>query len=382
MTYLKPFLITLGLLVASSSSLLAQAPPRYKAIDLGTLGGPLSEAYAINNRGVVAGEADTAKLANYERYIYHAFLWKNGKMHDLGVPPGYNLSVAYGINNANQVVGAAEAQGRPNLRFPDIHAFLWARGKLIKLEDFRNGTYARSINELGQIAGFSGYGGRDSFEFRPVAVTWIQGHLSILPGPGGFAYGINDHGHVVGKMGSTGYDDKACLWQDNTINASLFDDYHGRAFAINNRGQIAGYGEEGEHPYLWTSGKAVLLLSLPPNTGGFPLGINDAGQVVGTVGSSAINNIGQIVQQSEIEVHETDGQSLGKTKGTDYSGNPLAQAVLWQNGRIYALNQLIEADSPWFLETANGINDLGQIVGRGEINGTEHAFLLTPTSNP
>src|SRR5437899_436929 len=41
----------------------------YAITDLGTLGGPSSEANAINNRGQIVGKADTAKG------FTHAFLW-------------------------------------------------------------------------------------------------------------------------------------------------------------------------------------------------------------------------------------------------------------------------------------------------------------------
>ncbi|MGZ5801645.1 MAG: hypothetical protein ACXWJZ_13540 [Burkholderiaceae bacterium] len=32
----------------------------------------------------------------------------------------------------------------------------------------------------------------------------------------------------------------------------------------------------------------------------------------------------------------------------------------------------------WFLSNAFAINNIGQIVGSGNLNGYEHAFLLTP----
>jgi hypothetical protein len=38
--------------------------------------------------------------------------------------------------------------------------------------------------------------------------------------------------------------------------------------------------------------------------------------------------------------------------------------------------------SGWVLSKASGINDLGQIVGAGSINGQTHAFLMTPVPEP
>jgi hypothetical protein len=46
------------------------------------------------------------------------------------------------------------------------------------------------------------------------------------------------------------------------------------------------------------------------------------------------------------------------------------------------LNDLIDPALGWELLQALGINDLGQIVGHGRINGQTHAFLLTPVPVP
>ena len=50
--------------------------------DLGTLGGLRSAAYAINDAGQVVGHANTADGAD------HAFLWQDGRMTDLGTLGG------------------------------------------------------------------------------------------------------------------------------------------------------------------------------------------------------------------------------------------------------------------------------------------------------
>ena len=54
------------------------------------------------------------------------------------------------------------------------------------------------------------------------------------------------------------------------------------------------------------------------------------------------------------------------------------RAVLFHDGKPYDLNTLISADSGWALQFAGSINDRGEIVGWGTINGNTHAFLAKP----
>jgi len=42
------------------------------------------------------------------------------------------------------------------------------------------------------------------------------------------------------------------------------------------------------------------------------------------------------------------------------------------------LRPTIPKNSPWYLLDAESINDAGQIVGYGTINGNVHAFIATP----
>ena len=53
-------------------------------------------------------------------------------------------------------------------------------------------------------------------------------------------------------------------------------------------------------------------------------------------------------------------------------------AFLYVFGRMRDLNALIPHGSGWVLSEANGINDVGQIVGTGTKNGQTRAFLLNP----
>jgi hypothetical protein len=52
--------------------------------------------------------------------------------------------------------------------------------------------------------------------------------------------------------------------------------------------------------------------------------------------------------------------------------------VLFEDGRVIDLNTLLPANSGRTLTEARDINDRGQIVGTGVVNGRQRAFLLTP----
>ncbi len=119
-------------------------------LDLGTLGGSYSRAYAINEVGQVVGRAE---LAGGDR---HAFLWEDGEMIDLGTLGGSD-SRTKDINNAGQVVGYSYLD-------PDsvgYRGFLWdSENGMIELSDllfddsgWERLTYANAINNYGQIVG-------------------------------------------------------------------------------------------------------------------------------------------------------------------------------------------------------------------------------------
>ena len=73
-------------------------------VDLGTLGGDTSAAYAINQQGQVVGVSAPVK----NDYGFHAFLWDDGTMTDLGTFGPGNRS-AEAINDHGQV-GRLERQ--------------------------------------------------------------------------------------------------------------------------------------------------------------------------------------------------------------------------------------------------------------------------------
>jgi len=131
--------------------------PRYRVKDLGTLGGTFSLAGGINNRGEVEGfstlPGDTAR---------HAFLWRRGRMIDLGTLGGPNSAAFWRPSESGQVGGHAETS-TPDPLGEDFCGFgtnliclpfVWNRGAMTSLPTLggSNGI-ANGFNSRGQVAG-------------------------------------------------------------------------------------------------------------------------------------------------------------------------------------------------------------------------------------
>ena len=114
--------------------------------DLGTLGGSFSEAFAVNASGVIVGYAAIAGGAD------HAFSYSGGVMNDLGTLGG-SWSTAVGINSSGEIVGYAATAGGTG------HAFIYTGGVMSDLNtllDSSGSGYslfsASAISDNGMIA--------------------------------------------------------------------------------------------------------------------------------------------------------------------------------------------------------------------------------------
>src|SRR5947208_3402657 len=85
----------------------------YSISDLGTLGGPASQPYAINNSGLIVGVSLTADGSS------HAFRF-TGSISDLGIDS--SIAVATSVNETGQIAGYYKGQ--------DYTGFVWTQGKV------------------------------------------------------------------------------------------------------------------------------------------------------------------------------------------------------------------------------------------------------------
>jgi probable HAF family extracellular repeat protein/T5SS/PEP-CTERM-associated repeat protein len=309
---------------------------RYTVTDLGSLGGSIVLAFAINDSGQVAGYAYTAngKL--------HAFIWQDGSLQDLGTLGGEN-SIATGINNSGQVIGKAQMADSTWV------AFLWQNGSMQNLGTFGgsldDGEMLIRINDSSMVAGTMLNDDRGFHAF-----LWQNGNVQLLGTLGGdesSANGINNAGQIVGSSRTADGSLFPFLWQDGNMQnlGSLAGLDGGLAAGINNQGQVVGrsHGLGIARAFLWENGSMQGLGTLGGSNES-AMGINDSTQIVGV--------------------------SAGSAGGSN--------AFLWEDGEMKNLNDLMDPESGWVLRVAFAINNKGQIVGHGQLNGQVRGFLLTP----
>jgi len=105
-----------------------------------------SLARGINAQGTVPGDFGAAPAEQ-------AFVFQKGRMIALGTLPGFSDSRGVAINTAGEVVGQVMLSA-PRGPFTE-HAFVYRQGKMTDLGASLGGdSEARSINSLGQVVGF------------------------------------------------------------------------------------------------------------------------------------------------------------------------------------------------------------------------------------
>ncbi len=110
-----------------------------------------------------------------------------------------------------------------------------------------------------------------------------------------------------------------------------------------------------EHAFVWTAGAGIQDLGHLGANFSFAYGVNNRRQIVGS------SMLGSFPFPSHAVIWERDS----------------VQGVVMTD-----LNTRIDSNSGWILSEARAINDKGQIVGWGILNGEQRAFLLTPQPSP
>jgi len=225
------------------------------------------QAFTINDNGVIGGS-----LRGTSNEPHPAIRTPDGNYIELDVKAKYGA--VRDINNSGVVTGDT-----------DNSAFVWAES--YKEIIYFDAKTANSINESGFIVGQD----RDSFGY----IRSPEGAFTALSSLRNSTLNdINNFNDAAGiqtdeKSGATaGFFRSAA---GSIIDIGTFGDgTESWAAAINDYGQIAGYGDKNQGetiaPFIWTEETGIVELPVLSKDGFYALAINNSGTIAG----SAINN--------------------------------------------------------------------------------------------
>jgi probable HAF family extracellular repeat protein len=298
----------------------------------------------------------------------NALAQQSYKITDLGINNSKdNFSMAMGLNNqgwAENMDGTVNppetslftsvSRGRAVISIYGLNIDLGTLGK----PDGNSWINWGGINDREEAVGMSETAdpdpnGEDICGFGThltcVPFLWRDGHMSALPtfgGNNGQASAVNNRGEVVG-FAEDGALDSTCpagttnnrialpaFWERSNAEALplVGNDSDGFAFGINDRGQAVGYSGNcttATHAVMWRDHTAFVLQDLGGTGSNFAYAINNRSQIVGQVGSA-------------------DGTTF--------------YAAFWQDGADGAVTNLGALPGD-FAAFATGINNRGQVVG-------------------
>ena len=357
------FLFKCVLIIACFVATTGHAEPAYEFYDLGLLETDYSEAYCINDLG------QTVIL--YEFQGQHRIgIWEVKQGITLIDLP--QVAIPVRINNNGQIAGNYTSANN------HCRGFFWD-----PIEGFADigtlggdTTQVSDLNDLGQVVGASSTGKKGqqiSYGEETHAFVWQKGRLKDLgtlpdalgtPTDFSSAVAINNLGQIVGcseyvmvhKGKRIRGPNQAVIWTDNgPPREILYQDSHkteSRAYGINDKGEIT---MDGPHPdskqyrqFLYKEDSGVFINI---HGGRFNQGINNGGYAIAEGSTS------------------TPGGSLRIPNGQ----------IIDRNEFLY---KDIQAKNTWKkLERINGVNNRGEIVGKGHTwYGEGHAFLIRPKS--
>jgi probable HAF family extracellular repeat protein len=317
---------------------------------------------------------------------------KTYRLEQIGPDPTpYGFHYANDMNDKGDVVGGV---------YGTFTGWIWHEGTLTPIPALPGSTDGRSeafgLNDRGQVVGFSAG--------RPY--LWHRGHLRDTGAfPGLFAGGmdINERGVFLGAVsGFSSLQFQPFLQFGPLVRAldALPGDTYALAYRINERGVVMG--SSGTRAVIWKRGRIQQLGLLPGASDSIAGGINERNDVSGEIrfngGSDSVAVIwrddGEIVQLPSLftgafsRARAVSINDRGQLVGDNQSSDGGTAAVLWQNGMVYDLNDLIRADDPLrpFVRVISTlvINNRGQILVTGtdsRLSVGQLPYRLTPSGH-
>jgi probable HAF family extracellular repeat protein len=348
-----------------------------------------SSAVAVNDSDEVVGHID--QFADVSVRELDAFLYKNGKMIVIayGASDGDIGATVSGINNQGQVVGTYNPSNHYN-----VNAFLYRNGQLLDLGTL-GGSFssATGINGAGQIIGWADTSNAtDAFLYQNGRMQAIGGKQSsyFIPAK------INDHGEIAGFLeAQDGSSWHACRLFQTGTNAGVIlsvDNLPVSASSvstgINNGGEISGYC------WIFAIGEGVRGIPFPGQVPA-PTRINVRATPAGAIIGSQPNGVVGVIKAGPASAPRNPAILNDVTTPWWYVTFPsgvsgwVGQIVLGltaptQTGFIFKDEKMYDLSQivpGWHINSANGVNDNKQIVCTAYRPGqtTLYALLLTLT---
>jgi hypothetical protein len=277
--------------------------------------------------------------------------------------------------------GVATAQ----LQTPDgLFPVELSGGQIIALGDGTTQGFPAAINDSGVIVGTNFYPDGSS-----KAVVYAPGSSTELND--GAAWDIDESGTIVGSVNNV-----AAYWPQGGAPLALpfpADEASAQVLAINENGFMVGTAAD--HAVAWSNGQVVNAWYAPENASSqlVAIDVNDAGVIAGEI----ISPSSDAAEQSRpihkpVTWNEMQPKSLqmaaGETSCEVYAINnqgwiagdcgldDAQHAVIWVDGALVEVDPLL--GDGWKSAVATDVNDQGQIIGQGFLNGVVTTFILTP----
>lgn len=283
-------------------------------------------------------------------------------------------------------------------------AYSWVMGpngegltRLGSLDGDETVTFARAINDAGQVVGWSSTAAGKTHAFLTGTNGVGMADLGTLGGENSYAYGINNAGQVVGTSDAEFCCvNRAFITGPNGIGMTAFlptvgpqRDPYSVALGINNTGRVVGYSTDNLRSHLLITGPNGMNRLDTGFQEGVASAINDAGQSVGTLSPlEEFTHHAFITEPNTATVTKIGTLGGGESHATDV--NASGQVVGWSRtagGEFHAFITGPDGAGMTDLGTlggtasmATGINDAGQVVGYStKEEGAEHyAFITGP----
>lgn len=406
----------------------------YRLLVVGPLGGPNSSlsgpsAQVLNNGGTFAAYANTAAPnpnancaipfnANANAgdcFVEHPVLWHGGRLTDLELLPGGKNGQTDWLTGNGLVAGWSENGFLDATGLPVGRAVLWMKdGKITDLGAVPGGTesLATSVNERGEVVGFSDNDIPDAFSMAGVAnqtraFLWKNREirdLGTLGGPDAIAFFVNERGQIAGQAYTNSTPSQAFgfptqhpfFWENGKmVDIGTLGGTLGSPSWMNNRGQVVGFSTEAtdqnSHAFLWDKETGLKDLGfLPGGTFGNATWINDAGEIVGGSDSSngfhaylwkngVMTDLGNLAGDCSSQATSINSQGQIVGNGSLDCTNEAHALLFEEGGAPIDLNTLVPPGSGVTFLNPFNINDRGEIAGFGVLaNGDARAILLIP----